>query len=165
MKKRKSTCCTWCREAQPAFCVPRLNKLHADVLHDCHDAPTAGHSGFSKTLERAIRTFHWPNMSHTIKAYVSSCEECQRDKPSNRNAQALLQPLDVPTETWQSISMDFLTQLPATPSGFDAISVVGISPHQCRSNRVKEGEGEEDSQSASRGPTRQTSNEISSFSQ
>lgn len=36
----------------------------------------------------------------------------------------LLQPLPVPTRKWESISMDFITQLPRTTSGYDAIWVV-----------------------------------------
>jgi hypothetical protein len=34
-----------------------------------------------------------------------------------------LQPLSVPSFKWESVSMDFITQLPVTKTGYDAIAV------------------------------------------
>ena len=36
----------------------------------------------------------------------------------------LLQPLPVPTDRWEEVSMDFITGLPRTKAGYDAILVV-----------------------------------------
>ena len=58
----------------------------------------------------------WPQMRRC-------CFECQRNKTSNQKPAGLLQPLPTPTEPWASVSMDFITQLPATVSGYDAIVV------------------------------------------
>jgi hypothetical protein len=35
----------------------------------------------------------------------------------------LLQPLPVPTDTWMSVGMDLVTDLPVTTDGYDAIVV------------------------------------------
>ena len=108
----------------PRLCVPTAGKLRAAVLHDCHEAVTAGHLGFAKTYELAQRRFYWPSMDATIRAYITSCGTCQRDKSRNAPAENYMQPTDVPLEPWSSISMDFITRLPATSSGADAIMVV-----------------------------------------
>ena len=41
-----------------------------------------------------------------MRKYIRSCELCQRVKPSP-SFRAPLQPLPIPAECWQSVSMDF----------------------------------------------------------
>ena len=98
--------------------------LKADILHECHDIPTSGHLGTAKTLELVKRQFYWNAMDKEVKEYVTSCLQCQRDKPSNQAPIGLLQPLPIPERPWSSVSMDLITQLPRTVNGFDAIFVV-----------------------------------------
>jgi RNase H-like domain found in reverse transcriptase/Reverse transcriptase (RNA-dependent DNA polymerase)/Integrase zinc binding domain/Retroviral aspartyl protease len=43
------------------------------VLSQCHDAPTAGHMGYLKTLRRVQETHYWPGMSKDVRSYVKSC--------------------------------------------------------------------------------------------
>ena len=106
------------------LCVPDDKKLRSWVLHDCHDALSAGHQGFEKTYALAKSKFYWPNMDTTIKRYVETCNNCQRTKSVTTASQDVLHPLSVPPEIWYSVSMDFITDLPKTASGFDAILVV-----------------------------------------
>ncbi|CAG8541143.1 7593_t:CDS:2 [Scutellospora calospora] len=63
-------------------------------------------------------------MGRDVKKYVNSCEECQRNKPSNQEPTSLLQPLDIPKQPWEQVSMDFITHLPLTKEGHDTIMVV-----------------------------------------
>ena len=55
---------------------------------------------------------------------------CQRDKPSNQAPMGSLQPLPIPERPWSSVSMDLITQLPRTTTGYDAIFVVVCRFHQ-----------------------------------
>ena len=48
---------------------------------------------------------------------------CQRIKPPRHAPYGLLQPREIPTKPWESISMDFVTDLPES-NGYDAIWVV-----------------------------------------
>jgi hypothetical protein len=75
----------------------------------------------------------WDETRHTrlladirqeVNKYVQTCESCQRNKISTQKPAGLLQPLPLPTHKWTDISMDFITQLPKTQSGYDAILVV-----------------------------------------
>jgi hypothetical protein len=107
----------WMPDAQDK----RLKDL---VLKHFHSSPQAGHPGITKTHESVGRSYWWPNMRQDISDYVLSCDTCQRNKTSNRLPVGLLQPLPVPNRRWESNSMDFVTQLPRTITGYDAIWVV-----------------------------------------
>lgn len=63
-------------------------------------------------------------MVNDIRLYISTCDFCQKNKPSNTHRAGLLQSLDIPDCLWQSVSMDFITQLPETKQGYDALFVV-----------------------------------------
>jgi hypothetical protein len=54
---------------------------------------------------------------------VFGCLVCQRNKAQTIKKAGLLQPLSIPSFKWESVSMDFITQLPVTKSGHDAIVV------------------------------------------
>ena len=59
-----------------------------------------------------------------MTSYVQTCEECQRNKASNQRSAGLLQPLEVPSQRWERVSMDFITHLPRTRSGYDSLLVI-----------------------------------------
>ena len=63
-------------------------------------------------------------MDRQVRKYIQSCDICQRVKPSNSAPGGLLEPLPIPNKAWESISMDFITHLPTTKDGYDAIFVV-----------------------------------------
>jgi hypothetical protein len=92
-------------------------------MHECHDAALAGHSGRDKTTEQVKRRFYWPRMDNEIESYVTSCDACQRNKPSQQATMGLMKPLPIPDRPWQQVSMDLITQLPRSRSGNDAIVV------------------------------------------
>jgi hypothetical protein len=92
-------------------------------MQEHHDVPAAGHLGVDKMYELLHRAFYWPNMHLAVSKYVGSCDVCQRIKDSTLRPAGLLQPLPVPTERFEQVSFDLITQLPKTRSGFDAIAV------------------------------------------
>src|SRR3954466_15877898 len=107
---------------QDQLCIPR-GPLRTQILHDHHDAPIAGHQGIERTYEAIHCLFYWPRMNNDVRNYVKSCDTCQRIKASQQVPAGLLQPLPIPAQPWDQVSMDFITQLPKTRSGFDAIVV------------------------------------------
>ena len=106
------------------ICVPADPQLRQLVLREAHDAPVGAHFGIDKTTWRLGQTFTWPGMSGDVKDYVRTCDQCQRNKPPGGKTRGLLQPLPVPTDRWEEVSMDFITGLPRTKAGYDAILVV-----------------------------------------
>ena len=89
-----------------------------------HDVPSAGHVGTDKTRRAVPQHYWWPHITADVIKYVQTCPACQMDKPSNQVPAGLYQPLQLPRRPWSSVSMDFITQLPMTKNGNDAIFVV-----------------------------------------
>ena len=103
--------------------LPNDLELRTRILQECHDAPTGGHFGKDKTIEQVKRRFYWPGMDAFIMKYVTSCDACQRNKPSQQSPMGPMMPLPIPTRPWQWVSLDLITQLPRSRSGHDAIVV------------------------------------------
>ena len=109
-------------DANPArLCIPR-GPMRLKILQDHHDCSLAGHPGRDRTLWNVSKFFFWPGMGKTVKEFVRSCDSCQRSK-SSRAKVGLLQPLPVPKEPWEDITMDFIMGLPQTDRHHDAIFV------------------------------------------
>lgn len=106
------------------LCVPDDNALKQRLLRMYHDAPISGHHGVAKTLAELKEHFYWPKMAADVKDYCSTCPSCAKHKYSTQAPHGLLQPLAVPTEPFESISLDFIMGLPTSSSGHDAILTV-----------------------------------------
>jgi hypothetical protein len=116
----------WYREDGGSYriCVPEDPQLRQLVLRESHDAPLGAHFGIDKTMWRLEQTFTWPGMAGDVREYVRTCDQCQRNKPPGGRTRGLLQPLPIPTNPWEEVSLDFITGLPRTKAGHDAILVV-----------------------------------------
>ncbi|GMF28552.1 unnamed protein product [Phytophthora lilii] len=100
----------------PRVFVPAADDLRVRILHEYHDAPVDGHLGREKTFAALSRDFYLPHMYKWVRKWVRSCEMCQRVKPAG-SAQAPLRPLPIATESWRSVSMDFIFGLPPDDQG------------------------------------------------
>ena len=69
-------------------------------------------------------TFWWNNIKSKIAQYVAQCLVCQQVKMEHQRPAGFLQPLPIPEQKWEDITMDFVTGLPRTPIGKDAIWVI-----------------------------------------
>jgi len=103
--------------------IPDSKNLHLRILQYKHDHPTSGHFGQNRTLELIHRNYAWPGLRSFITNYVRTCMTCAQAKAPHHRPYGLLKQLPIPEKPWNSISMDFIEQLPAF-SGFMAILVV-----------------------------------------
>jgi len=62
-------------------------------------------------------------MNNVVQDYVKKCDVCQRQKYLAMSLTGLLQPLNVPNQVWEDVSLDFVTGLPRS-KGYEAILVV-----------------------------------------
>jgi hypothetical protein len=93
------------------------------LLQEFHSTPQGGHSGFYKTYRRIAANVYWVGMKNRIQEFVRSCDICQRQKYLTSSPGGLLQPLPIPSQIWEDISIDFITGLPKA-RGYEAILVV-----------------------------------------
>eukprot|EP00854_Cymbomonas_tetramitiformis_P012508 gene12508-biopygen12863 len=79
------------------------------VLREAHEAPSAGHTGRDKTLDRVQRRVWWPRMDLDVAEWVKTCVTCQQTQPRQGYPTGLLQPHRVPSRLWEVVSIDFVT--------------------------------------------------------
>ncbi|MBW0500388.1 hypothetical protein O181_040103 [Austropuccinia psidii MF-1] len=103
--------------------VPNDPKIQLSILQKRHDSPLAGPPGQEKTLRLVEQDFHWSGMTQFIKDYVSSCQQCSRNKNIQHKKFGILKPLPIPNCPWICLSMDSITQLPLS-NPFDSILVI-----------------------------------------
>lgn len=101
--------------------VPR--KLRETILFEAHDTKIKGHSRVLHTYKRLTHQLYWPSMFQSVQEYVSSCETCQRTKTTTLKPVGLLQPLPIPCQVWDDITLDIIERLPSS-QGKDMILVV-----------------------------------------
>jgi hypothetical protein len=89
--------------------VPDHGNLRHQALLLAH---SAGHEGVQKTLRRLRADFYIPGDWALVRDWVRSCVTCQRNKTETLWPAGLLQPLEVPSQVWADISMDFIEALP-----------------------------------------------------
>ncbi|GKA26479.1 putative reverse transcriptase domain-containing protein [Tanacetum coccineum] len=69
------------------------------------------------------KLYWWPNMKVNISTYVSKCLTCLKVKGEHQKPSGLLVQPETPQWEWDNITMDFITKLPRTSSGYDTIWV------------------------------------------
>ena len=103
--------------------VPSDDALRTRILAHCHDDTTGAHFGRDKTLAAVQQRFRWAGLYTAVERYVSSCDACQRNKPSQQLTPGALMPLPLPGQPCREWTTDAVTGLPTTKRGNDAIQV------------------------------------------
>ena len=103
--------------------VPSDVTLRNKLIYEAHDTKIGGHSGVLRTFKKVATQFYWPSMHKSVQEYVKSCDTCQRTKSETLPPAGLLQPLFIPCQVWDDITIDFITGLPLS-QGKDTIFVV-----------------------------------------
>ena len=70
------------------------------------------------------QNFWWRNMKRSIGNFVERCLTCQQVKAEHQRPSGLLNPLEIPEWKWEHITMDFVTGLPRSVKGNEAIWVI-----------------------------------------
>ncbi|KAJ9565428.1 hypothetical protein OSB04_001394 [Centaurea solstitialis] len=104
--------------------IPRLGNFRNRVLDEAHKSRYSIHPGNNKMYRDLRQSYWWPGLKKDIAHYVERCLTCLQVKVEHQRPYGKLQPLDIPTWKWDHITMDFVTKLPRTPKGYDAIWVI-----------------------------------------
>ncbi|MBW0535520.1 hypothetical protein O181_075235 [Austropuccinia psidii MF-1] len=79
------------------------------ILPDCHDCPYMGHMSEDRTKERVASTDWWPKWEQEFSEYINTCERCQKANRKHGKKYGLLQNIEEPKNTWETINMDWVT--------------------------------------------------------
>nr|GEY35560.1 putative reverse transcriptase domain-containing protein [Tanacetum cinerariifolium] len=104
--------------------LPCYGDLRALIMHESHKSKYSVHPGSDKMYQDLKQLYWWPNMKADIATYVSKCLTCLRVKAEHQKPSGLLVQPEIPQWKWDNITMDFVTKLPRTSSGYDTIWVI-----------------------------------------
>jgi len=103
--------------------VPDTSDLHHHIIALSHDSRLAGHSRRWKMLELVSWNYWWPQMSRYVGRYVSTCDMCLWTKSFQHPPIGEFHPLPIPSAPLDTISVDFIVELPQS-AGHDSVMVV-----------------------------------------
>ncbi|MBW0540218.1 hypothetical protein O181_079933 [Austropuccinia psidii MF-1] len=103
--------------------ITRNSEIQLEILQKHHGSLLAGHPGQEKTCKLINRDFYWAVINQIIKYYVSSFQQCSRNKNIRHKKLGSLKPLQIQSCPWNSLSIDFITQFPLSKN-FNSILLV-----------------------------------------
>ncbi|GKB98909.1 putative reverse transcriptase domain-containing protein [Tanacetum coccineum] len=104
--------------------VPLVGGVRTVIMDEAHKSRYSVHPGADKMYYDLRDMYWWPGMKRDIATYVSECLTCAKVKAEHQRPSGLLQQPEIPEWKWENITMDFITKLPRTRNGHDAIWVV-----------------------------------------
>nr|GEX91624.1 putative reverse transcriptase domain-containing protein [Tanacetum cinerariifolium] len=104
--------------------LPLHGGLRDLIMHESHKSKYSIHPGSTKMYQYLRKLYWWPNMKADIATYVGQCLTCAKHKAEHLKPSGLLQQPKIPIWKWENVTMDFMTGLPRTPSGYDSIWVI-----------------------------------------
>ncbi|GJV57522.1 putative reverse transcriptase domain-containing protein, partial [Tanacetum coccineum] len=105
-------------------CKPYLGSISRSEIDEAHASRYLVHPGADKKYYNLGDMYWWPRMKRDIATYVSECLTCAKVKAEHQRTSGLLKQPEIPEWKWENITMDFITKLPRTRNGQDAIWVV-----------------------------------------
>ncbi|GKA19478.1 putative reverse transcriptase domain-containing protein, partial [Tanacetum coccineum] len=91
------------------------------IIDKAHTSRYSIHPGADKMYHDLRDLYWWPGMKRDIAEYVSRCLTCSKIKVEHQKPSGLLQQPEIPEWKWEKITMDLVTKLPRSSSGYDAI--------------------------------------------
>ncbi|XP_031099869.1 uncharacterized protein LOC116004076 [Ipomoea triloba] len=105
------------------YYISSSSHLKQVLLHEYHSTLMAGHCGVKRTLVLLCAVFYWEKMRGDVEEFIVACLVCQTTKYSTQPPAGPLQPLPIPSQVWEHVTMDFITGLPLS-QGCTVIMVV-----------------------------------------
>ena len=89
-----------------------------------HNSSFTIHPGGTKMYSDMKQLYWWPGLKHDIVKFITQCLVCQQVKVEHQQPRGKLQPLSIPEWKWENITMDFVSRLPKSLGGNDAVWVI-----------------------------------------
>nr|GFB09314.1 putative reverse transcriptase domain-containing protein [Tanacetum cinerariifolium] len=101
--------------------LPLYGGLRDLIILESHKSKYSIHHSSDKMYHDLKKLYWWPNMKADIATYVRKCLTCAKVKAEHQRPSGLLQQPEIPVWKWERITMDFITKLLRTQSGYDSI--------------------------------------------
>ena len=99
--------------------VPRT--LVTSIVAMYHESEFYRHSGVLPTTALIKPDYVCSHLRHYVERYILSCDVCQAAKSRRVKPARQRRPLPVPDTKWHSVSVNWVSGLPPTTRGHDAI--------------------------------------------
>ncbi|EKV05442.1 hypothetical protein PDIP_83000 [Penicillium digitatum Pd1] len=110
------------------LCIPEAIK--DDIFEMAHGD---GHLGFHRAWQK-MRGFVIHKGAKKLRVYIDQCDECKKNAVHRHKPYGSLQPILAPPIPFHTLTIDFVTGLPRTNKGFDAVAI-----YTCKSTKRIEG--------------------------
>ncbi|GKD69186.1 reverse transcriptase domain-containing protein, partial [Tanacetum coccineum] len=104
--------------------VPLVGGVRTKIMDEAHKMRYYVHPEADKMSYDLRDMYWWPGMNKEIAIYVSKCLTCAKVKAEHQRPSGLLQQPEILEWKWEKITMDFITKLPRSSSGHEAIWVI-----------------------------------------
>ncbi|GKA19127.1 reverse transcriptase domain-containing protein, partial [Tanacetum coccineum] len=104
--------------------IPLVGGIRKLIMDEAHTSRYSVHPGADKMYYDLRDLYWWPGMKRDIAEYVSKCLTCSKIKAEHQKPSGLLQQPEIPEWKWEKITMDLVTKLPKSSSGYDAFWVI-----------------------------------------
>ncbi|GKB47890.1 reverse transcriptase domain-containing protein [Tanacetum coccineum] len=104
--------------------VPLTGDVRTLIMDEAHKSRYSVHPRALQMCYDLRDMYWWPGIKKDIALYVNKCLTCSRIKDEHQRPSGLLQQPEIPEWKWERIAMDFITKLPRTGNGHDAIWVI-----------------------------------------
>ena len=102
--------------------VPRA--LVTSIRAMYHGSEVYGHSAVLRTMALIKHDCVCSHLRHYVERYILSCDVFQAAKSRRVDTARQLRPLPAPDTKWHSVSVNWVSRLPLTTRGHDAIMTV-----------------------------------------
>ncbi|GJV69099.1 putative reverse transcriptase domain-containing protein [Tanacetum coccineum] len=104
--------------------IPSVGGVRKLIMDEAHTSRYSIHPGADKMYYDLRDLYWWPGIKRDIAEYVSQCLTCSKIKAEHQKPSGLLQQPEIPEWKWEKITMDLVTKLPRSNSGYDAIWLI-----------------------------------------
>nr|GEX56010.1 reverse transcriptase domain-containing protein [Tanacetum cinerariifolium] len=104
--------------------LPLFGGLRDLIMLESYKSKYSIHPGSDKMYHDLKKLYWWPNMKANIATYVRKCLTRAKVKAEHQRPSGLLHQPEITVWKWERITMDFITKLPRTQSGYDLIWVI-----------------------------------------
>jgi hypothetical protein len=93
------------------------------MILEAHYSRMAGHFWVEKIVVILQKHFYWSKLRQDVSKYIRSCTACAISNPAIKK-RCLYTPLPTPENPWESISLDYMSNLSSIRQGNDCVFVV-----------------------------------------